>query len=309
MKVRIRKMALKRRGRLIACVVVALLVSLITLAAGGSPSHAVVGGSQVQVGAYRFMAYLTGTDQHNESYTCGGTLIDRDSVLTAAHCLAGAANVDVIVGATEVGVGQGIVRDGVAYAIPNKDSYPGPNGVGAPRYDVGVLQLNQPVTGIRPIHLATAKQNALEQEGKVATVAGWGKTTRGSGNAVDWLRKARITIKGDKYGEEAYNYKVPTKRYVPSIMIAAGTYKSGATRGDSGGPLFVKKRGRPPTQIGIVSWGDEKPVLCNLEPAYKCPGVYTEVNNGSIRKFITYAMKNTPGSIRKLNPYARSYAK
>jgi secreted trypsin-like serine protease len=271
---------------MLLAVVAALLVSLIVLLAAGKPSQAIVGGSKVKVGAYRFMAYLTVTKPSGEAFTCGGTLIDRDSVLTAAHCLQGFASVDVIVGATKVGVGQGVVRDGVKAAIPGEQWYPGPY-IDAKRYDVGVLTLNQPVTGIKPIRLATVKQDGLEKRGSKATVAGWGRTARGSGQSVEWLRKTRINIKGDKYGKEAYNVFRP--RYVPPIMIAAGSFKKGATKGDSGGPLFVKERGRPPTQIGIVSWGDEA-IGCHLEPRYRCPGVFTEVNDPSIREFITYTI-------------------
>jgi secreted trypsin-like serine protease len=50
----------------------------------------------------------------------------------------------------------------------------------------------------------------------------------------------------------------------------------------SGGPIFAKPGGQF-TQIGITSWG----IGCGAPDR---PGVYAEVNNPSIRGFIT----NTP---------------
>jgi secreted trypsin-like serine protease len=266
----------------------ALLVALVVLLAAGRSSQAIVDGSQVEPqGKYPFMVALLwkwqfGQPPHKYLY-CGGTLIDKNSVLTAAHCLEGTSvgdgNLDIIVGATGLGVGQGVVRD--AKGIVVHPSYYSSKPTHR-SYDVGIITLNQPVTNRTPIQLATANQNGLEKEGSKATVAGWGKTTRGSGKAVGWLREAEVTIKGDKYGGEAYNNP---DAYPPSLLIAAGTFAKGPTKGDSGGPLFTRDNSGQYTQIGVSSRGFEH-AGCALEPVIKCPGVYVEVNNPSIRSFI-----------------------
>ena len=61
-------------------------------------------------------------------------------------------------------------------------------------------------------------------------------------------------------------------------MCAAALLKD-SCQGDSGGPLFWKS-GAQRIQIGIVSHG----FLCAIP---QNPGVYSEVNNASIRAFIT----------------------
>ena len=61
-------------------------------------------------------------------------------------------------------------------------------------------------------------------------------------------------------------------------VCAEGLLKD-SCQGDSGGPLFGRVDGRP-VQIGIVSYG----LGCGV-PTF--PGVYSEVNNASIRSFIT----------------------
>ena len=76
-------------GALIAAL--ALLMS----AASSGPTQAqdiepqIVGGTTVEDGKYPFMAAILDERLGNtvyEQHVCGGTLIDPDSVLTAAHC-------------------------------------------------------------------------------------------------------------------------------------------------------------------------------------------------------------------------------
>ncbi len=67
-------------------------------------------------------------------------------------------------------------------------------------------------------------------------------------------------------------------------MVAAGSENLDTCQGDSGGPLFAKLDGAY-RQIGITSFG----FGCGA-PGF--PGVYSEVNNPSIRSFIVNAASN-----------------
>ena len=63
-------------------------------------------------------------------------------------------------------------------------------------------------------------------------------------------------------------------------MISAGGNEVDTCQGDSGGPLFTQVSGKY-TQIGITNFG--------FGCAAGKVGVYAEVNNPSIRGFITNA--------------------
>jgi secreted trypsin-like serine protease len=237
-----------------------------------SVSPKIIGGTQVTNGKYPFMAHIEIRFLIGWA-TCEGTLVDRDSVLTAAHCLQNAIGASVVVGRTDLtqrNQGQ-VIGTSRAFIHPRFD-----RNQKADVYDAGVLKLRRAVTGIKPIKLATAKQNHLEKPGRILTVASWG-VTRAKGTPVARMRQVRIPVVSDSRAEKGYD-----AFYVPSLQIAAGKQGKTACQGDSGAPLFDSGSR---TQVGIVNGG-----------RYKCgtaryPAFFAEVNNPEIRNFILRAAK------------------
>ena len=242
----------------------------------------VVGGTAVPDGKYPFVVALLdkryGSSVYQQQF-CGASLVDRDSVLTAAHCVRGntASNLRVTVGRTVLSSTQGQIRN--VSRINIHGSY---NPRTNEAYDVAVLKLSSPVSGISPIKVATASQDGLETPGREATVAGWGNTVAqpvsgsSAGDYPDRMREAQVPIVSDTSAKRTYG-----SSYVSSLMVAAGATGKDTCQGDSGGPMFAFVSGSGYTQIGITSFG----AGCGA-PGY--PGVYTEVNNSSVRSFITY---------------------
>jgi secreted trypsin-like serine protease len=283
---------------LLAALVAAMVVSFFVFVQSGEAapqaadkqpsapeSPKIVRGTPVPDGKYPFMAFLDLKFNDGSSGNCGGTLIDPNSVLTAAHCLWGrqstARSVDVYVGGTVLSKPQFEKR-----FATRGDIHPSYNPNGNQSYDAAVLKLDRAVTGIKPIELATSSQNKLESPGRKATVAGWGNTFENPPggqdppNGTDRMREAQVPIFTDASAKQSLG-----QLYVPPLMIAAGGRRNGADtcQGDSGGPLFTQVSGKY-TQIGITSAG--------LGCAANYPGKYTEVNSPSIRGFITrYAAK------------------
>jgi secreted trypsin-like serine protease len=245
--------------------------------ASASVSPKILGGTEVTNGKYPFMAFIEIKTLIGGVAYCGGTLIDRDSVLTAAHCLENSIGASVVVGRTDLRQkNQGQLRVASRpFTHPRFDPTTG-------AYDAGVLKLRRAVTGIKPIALATASQNNLENPGRKLTVAGWG-VTRVNGTPVTRMRAVSVPVVSDSRAERFYDALYGPLGYVPPLMVAAGKQSKSACVGDSGAPLFAS--GGRSTQLGIVSGG-----------RYKCgtaryPAVFTEVNNPEIRNFILRAAK------------------
>ena len=259
-----------------------LSVAVPVFAADGGIQPRVVGGEPVPSGDFRFVASLGDVRNGLTAYGrhfCGASLIDRNSVLTAAHCVRGTPKrpLRVVVGRTVLSGGGGQTRRVARIFI-----HPRFGGVVSVAYDAAVLTLKSPVKGIPPIKLAGAAQDPLERRGYPATIAGWGNTIKqpprgnNGGDYPDRMRVARVTMVSDTTARKAYG-----PLYVGALMVAAGRGERDACDGDSGGPLFGRMAGKR-YQIGITSFGKG----C---AARSYPGAYTEVNAGPIRRFIVNA--------------------
>ena len=240
-----------------------------------SVSPTIVGGTAVPNGKYPFVAYVE-LYKGKRVFACTGSLIDQDSVLTAAHCLINTTGAKVIVGRTDLRN----KNRGQEIGASRPFIHPRYLGNG---YDAGVLKLKRTVKGIKPIKLAPAKQNNLEKPGHILTAAGWGAVRQRPNIYPNRMHEVSVPVVSDSRAKRAYQQsQAPT--YLPSLMVAAGKKGKGPCFGDSGGPLFdFGSR----TQVGIDSrYAVQK---CAAQARY--PEVFTEVNNPEIRNFIVWAAK------------------
>jgi secreted trypsin-like serine protease len=275
-----------------------ILVSVLVVAAGllsgigvaqYRDGEEIIGGTAVPNGKYPFVAALlnvnSGPTPFDQQF-CGGALIDQDSVLTAAHCVTDDTGALVPAGPLRVTIGRTVLDSpqGQQRRVARIFPHPRYNGTSI-TYDAAVLKLSKPVSGIAPVKLATAAQNNLEQPGRQGTVAGWGNTiqqpppptTTSAPPPVfpNRMRAAQVPLVSDTQAQQILNLN-----FVPRLMVAAGRAGKDSCQGDSGGPMFARRAAGGYTQIGVTSFG----LGCGA-PGY--PGVYAEVNNPSIRAFIT----------------------
>src|SRR5215213_2081379 len=239
-------------------------------------SPMIVGGSALPNGKHPFMAYVKLYRNGKRSGFCAGSLIDRDSVLTAAHCLLDTTGAVVVVGRTD------LRKKNRGQEIGASRPFIHPRYLGN-GYDAGVLKLSRPVKGIKPIKLASAKQNKLEKPGHILTTAGWGVVKQRPG-PFDILPKrmheVSVPVVSDSRAKRAYQSQ--GLKYLPTLQVAVGKKGKGPCFGDSGGPLFDSGSR---TQVGITSHGAGG---CGQA---RYPAVYTEVNNPQIGKWILSTAK------------------
>jgi trypsin len=264
-----------------ALAAIALLVPATASAQGkGAPQPKIVGGSETTIAQYPWQAAVvdTGSGNAHQRQFCGGSLLTSRIVITAAHCVIGAApgDVDVVLGRTTLsdtsqGAEVGVI--GVAHRSNYDDDY---QGEGVPRFDVGYLVLNAPSSQPQ-IHIAGADERALWAPGDPVEISGWGCTSEPiifTCSTSDTLRAASVNVVSDGTCSADYG-----PGFDAATMVCAAAPGKDTCNGASGGPLQAPIGGGLYRLVGITSWGDG----CARPNA---PGVYTRVADTTLKPLI-----------------------
>ncbi|XP_066288599.1 trypsin-2-like isoform X2 [Branchiostoma lanceolatum] len=207
----------------------------------------IVGGSDANHGAWPWQVSLR-SFPYGLFHFCGGALIHRKWVLTAAHCVSDGDKPYVTFGETRLSGDDGSERTIKTKKVFIHPSYSGDE------YDVALLKLKEKVRFsqyVRPVCVPEAS-TVFPVPGTVCSITGWGYAKEG-GSTKNHLQEADVPIVSDAECSRVYAWS----GYDSTAEFCAG-YKAGGIdtcQGDSGGPLVCQSDGQYWLQ-GVTSWGD-----------------------------------------------------
>ncbi|NXH85273.1 TMPSD protease, partial [Edolisoma coerulescens] len=241
-------------------------VSLRCTTCGQRISGRIIGGKETSVNKWPWQVSV----QYGPIHICGGTIIDAQWVLTAAHCFF--MNSMKILDDWKVYGGVSDLKQPmegipVSQVIINSNYSDDHDD-----YDIALMKLSRPLTlsafpapHAPPWLLPMYGQRF--QTGRSCFITGFGKTRENEDNTSPKLREAEVKLIDYKICNSDKVYE----GYLTPRMMCAGYLQGGkdACQGDSGGPLVCEDDGRWYV-AGVTSWGTG----CGQKNK---PGVYTRV--------------------------------
>lgn len=215
----------------------------------------IVNGVVSKKGTRPYMAFM----QYNGRFTCSASVVSKEWILTAAHCLNKKARPSSY--SFRVGMYNVQSDEGETIQVSELHIHPGWTGRYAGGNDIALAKLSKPIShpDVKPILLPGDPIEAiLDVKGKFAVVSGWGRTTplmsRATAAQQNFLAARRL--------REVSLPIIPNVRKcddldIPANYICTPKYqKKSPCYGDSGGPL-AQEHNDQWYQLGIVSHGTD----------------------------------------------------
>jgi secreted trypsin-like serine protease len=215
----------------------------------------IVGGTTAKSGDWAWQVAMN----YNNGFTCGGSVLNSEWIITAAHCVYGRTNAAFYT--FDIGIsdrskpGAFSVKRSVSKIIMH------------PQYsdrtlvnDIALMKLSSPISYsdyIVPACIPTSTLSNISGMSSIAT--GWGST--GAGGVTKVLMQVSMPVWADSQCKAKYSSMNPADAF-----CAGGSGKD-TCQGDSGGPVVVLSNGKWQL-VGLTSHG------------YDCTtgGVYTRVS-------------------------------
>lgn len=265
---------------------------------GGStfdPRGRIVGGKTSKRGRWPWQVaiYIVLNKDYvgQKKFHCGGALISRQWVLTAAHCfftkdeitgkarpVTSPSSYVVYAGAYELseqGPKGTTQRTSTKKIIPHDEDF----DFSSFRNDIALVKVKQPIeltAFVRTVCLPEKDEQDLATPDEYGIVAGWGGTKHvevgeraQNGDFSKVLKQASFRIQSDQLCVNKARRNINSST---TFCAGDGKGKSDACHGDSGGAFVIKSgKRRAWVAAGIVSWGDG----CAQKGHY---GYYTKVH-------------------------------
>jgi len=238
----------------------------------------VVSGSTSKIGQWPWQIAL----YRDGKFSCGGSLISPDWIVTAAHCLYRfhPSQFYVVAGESDIyNQNQQEQKLQVEHIIWHQN-YGRPSTL---NNDIGLIKLAKPVimgTYVKTICLPNVGETP--KVGSKCFVSGWGKMTH-PGSSAQFLQHASLDILHQDVCKQRNDRWAPITN---KMICAANGWPNiqASCHGDSGGPLVCKQPKGNWVLHGAVSWGSPR---CYIADAYS---VFAKVSE--FRPWIDGSIKN-----------------
>ena len=206
-----------------------------------TPAYAIKGGRTADTNKWKWAVALL----YDGDFECGGSLINRRWVLTAAHCATEhPSRITAVVGSHNRNAGTRIdvVR---VYRHPDWQGR---------THDVALLRLASPAPA--ELGMVSVPDNAIHNRiapaGTTATAVGWGNESPGSFTSPVALRQVDLPLEPASQCRSVFS-----TLYDANAHLCTQTSDKGICVFDSGGPLVVNDGGAD-YQIGISSFAESE---------------------------------------------------
>ncbi|XP_073962448.1 venom serine protease-like isoform X2 [Choristoneura fumiferana] len=243
---------------------------------GYKKRNRIVGGVETGINEYPMMAGVI--DLKISAIKCGGTIIEKRYVLTAAHCVVGrdAQEVAVVVGEHDITVGDSPATQGInVQQITTHPQFSSSNY----DYDIAILRLAEDITFsdlVGPACLPFKFVNT-NLTGAIVTLLGWGTLCPGCPTSKT-LQKVDVQVVSQSSCQSVVSS-------LTSRQMCTYARGKDACQDDSGGPvLYTEPSTGTIFGVGAISYGN----FCATEGQ---PGINTRVT-----ALLTWIQNNTPGA-------------